>query len=70
MEMGTVTLSPEFQVVVPLAIREALQLTPGEQLRVLSHGDRFELIPMRPVRSMRGFLRGMDTSLEREDDRV
>lgn len=70
MEMGTVTLSPEFQVIVPLAIREALQLTPGEQLRVLSHADRFEFIPMRPVRPMRGFLRGMDTSLEREGERA
>lgn len=68
--MDTVTLSPKFQVVIPLAIREALQLKAGEKLRVLRYGDRVEFIPVRPIREMRGFLRGMDTSIEREDDRV
>lgn len=68
--MDTVTLSPKFQVVIPLAIREALQLRAGEKLRVLHYGDRVEFIPVRPIREMRGFLRGMDTSIEQEDDRV
>lgn len=69
-DMNTVTLSPKFQVVIPLAIREALQLTAGEQLRVLRYADRVELIPVRPIQQMRGFLRGMDTSIEREGDRL
>jgi AbrB family looped-hinge helix DNA binding protein len=69
-DMNTVTLSPKFQVVIPLAIREALHLTAGEKLRVLRYGDRVEFIPVRPVRQMRGFLRGMDTTIAREDDRL
>lgn len=69
-DMNTVTLSPKFQVVIPQAIREAMNLTAGEKLRVLRYGDRVEFIPVRPIRQMRGFLRGMDTSLEREDDRL
>lgn len=69
-DMETVTLSPKFQVVIPRVIRDALHLTPGEKLHVIRYGDRVEFIPVRPVKSMRGFLRGMDTKLEREADRL
>jgi AbrB family looped-hinge helix DNA binding protein len=69
-DMDTVTLSPKFQVVIPLAIREALHLTAGEKLRVLRYGDRVEFIPVRPIQQMRGFLRGMDATLPREEDRL
>ena len=68
--MDTVTLSPEFQVVIPKAIREALHLTAGEEFRVLQYAGRVELIPVRPIQEMRGFLRGMDTTIEREADRL
>ena len=69
-DMSTVTLSPKFQVVIPQAIREALQLKAGEKLRVLRFADRVEFIPVRPIQQMRGFLRGMVTTIEREDDRL
>lgn len=68
--MDTVTLSPKFQVVIPQAIRQALNLTAGEKLRVMRYADRVEFIPVRPIQEMRGFLRGMDTTIEREDDRL
>ena len=68
--MDTVTLSPKFQVVIPQAIREAMGLKPGEKLRVIRYGNRVELIPVRPVKSLRGFVRGMDTTVERDRDRV
>ena len=68
--MDTVTLSPKFQVVIPQAIREALRLKAGEKLRVLRYADRVEFIPVRPIEEMRGFLRGMDSAIEREDDRL
>lgn len=69
-DMETVTISPKFQVVIPKAIRESLELTAGEKLRVFLYGNRIEFIPRRPVREMRGFLRGIDTTIEREEDRV
>jgi AbrB family looped-hinge helix DNA binding protein len=69
-DMDTVTLSPKFQVVIPQAIRQALHLAPGEKLRVLRYAGRVEFIPVRPIEQMRGFLRGMDTRIEREDDRL
>ena len=68
--MDTVTLSPKFQVVIPLAIRKALRLTAGERLRVLRYADRVEFIPVRPIRKMRGFLRGMDATIQRDGDRL
>ncbi len=69
-DMDTVTLSPKFQVVIPQAVRESLNLTAGEKFRVLRYADRVELIRVRPIQEMRGFLRGMDTAIEREDDRL
>ncbi len=69
-DMNTVTVSPKFQVVIPQAIREELALKPGEKMQVLRYDDRVELIRIRPIQELRGFLRGMDTSIEREEDRL
>ena len=68
--MNTVTVSPKFQVVIPLAVRAAMGLRAGEKLRVMRYEDRVELIPVRPIRKMRGFLKGMDTTIKREGDRL
>lgn len=68
--MGKVTISPKFQVVIPKQIREKLGLEPGQKIEVIAYDDRVELIPVRPIRQMRGFLKGLDTSVEREADRV
>jgi AbrB family looped-hinge helix DNA binding protein len=68
--MGTVTISPKFQVVIPKEIREKLGLSPGQKVQVFVHGDRVELIPVRPIKQMRGYLKGIDTRVEREADRV
>ncbi len=68
--MHTVTISPKFQVVIPQQVREALQLLPGEKMRVLHFGNRVELIRVRDAKSLRGALAGMDTAIARESDRV
>ncbi|MBI5024898.1 MAG: AbrB/MazE/SpoVT family DNA-binding domain-containing protein [Candidatus Omnitrophica bacterium] len=69
--MTAVTISPKFQVVIPLEVRKALRLTPGEKLQVFSFENRIELIPMTPIKKMRGFLKGIDTTIGRErEDRV
>jgi len=69
-DMNTVTVSPKYQVVIPLAVRDALGLRPGVKLRVMRYDDRVELIPVRSIRKMRGYLKGMDTTIEREGDRL
>jgi AbrB family looped-hinge helix DNA binding protein len=68
--MQTVSVSPKYQVVIPRELRIALGIRPGQKLQVLRYGDRLELIPQRSIIDARGFLRGIDTHVEREDDRV
>lgn len=68
--MAAVTVSPKFQVVIPKEIRQKLGLSPGQKIQVVVYGDRIELIPVRPVKRMRGFLKGIDTRVPREKDRI
>jgi len=68
--MVTVTVSPKFQVVIPKAVRETLDIQPGQKLQILQFGDRIEFVPVRDVKSMRGFLRGIRTNVRREKDRL
>ncbi len=68
--MNTVTVSPKFQVVIPQMIRKSLGLQPGQKIQAILFENRIELIPIRPMQSMRGFLKGIDTSIEREADRA
>ena len=68
--MNTVTVSPKYQVVIPRQVRESLQIKPGQKVRVIMYENRIELIPVRPIQQMRGFLKGIDTTIEREPDRL
>ena len=68
--METVTISPKFQIVIPRTIRETLKLKPGLKVQVLVYGNRIELIPLKEISEMRGFLEGINTGVEREPDRV
>ena len=65
-----VTLSPKFQVVIPQPVRDLLKLKPGQKLQVFALGERIEIVPMKPMREMRGFLKGMNRDFEREADRL
>ena len=68
--MEMVTVSPKFQVVIPRRVRESLGIQAGHTMQVILYQNRVELIPLRPVREMRGFLKGIDTTIEREPDRL
>jgi AbrB family looped-hinge helix DNA binding protein len=68
--MASVTVSPKFQVVIPKEIRKKFGLLPGQKIQVVVYGNRIELIPVMPVKRMRGFLKGIDTRVPREGDRV
>jgi AbrB family looped-hinge helix DNA binding protein len=68
--MQTVTVSPKFQVVIPKSVREKLQLRPGQKMQVIEYNGRIEFIPERDIAELRGFLKGMNTEFEREEDRV
>lgn len=68
--MHTVTVSPKFQVVIPKEVREKFGLQVGQKLQVVAFEDRLEFVPIRNPQAMRGFLKGMDTRIEREKDRL
>jgi len=68
--MQIVTVSPKFQVVIPKSVREALGLKPGQKMHVVEYEGRIELIPDRDIEELRGFLKGINTNFQRQDDRV
>ncbi|MEI7901272.1 MAG: AbrB/MazE/SpoVT family DNA-binding domain-containing protein [bacterium] len=68
--MYAVTLSPKFQVVIPLPVRRNMGLQSGQKMQVFEHEGRIELIPDRDITELKGFLKGIDTSFEREEDRA
>ena len=63
-------MSPKFQVVIPRRVRESLGIRPGQKIQVLLYENRMEFIPLRDMREMRGFAKGIDTTVERDKDRV
>ncbi|MBL0890665.1 MAG: AbrB/MazE/SpoVT family DNA-binding domain-containing protein [Gemmatimonadaceae bacterium] len=64
--MAIVTISTRFQVVIPREIRKALRLEPGQKVQALQYQNRVEFIPVQPMNTMRGFLKGIDTTSVRE----
>lgn len=68
--MDAVTVSPKFQVVIPLSVRQRLGIEAGQKMQVLAFGNRIEFLPIEQARQMRGFLQGIATDVTREDDRA
>jgi AbrB family looped-hinge helix DNA binding protein len=68
--MNTVTLSSKYQVVIPKAIRETIGLKAGVSFEVISYSNRIELVPLRPIKELKGMLKGIDTNILRDDDRI
>lgn len=67
--MNIATLSPKYQIVIPAKVRQTMTLRKGMKFQVISYNERIELVPVRPMSKMRGFLKGIDTSIKRERDR-
>ncbi len=49
-------LSSKFQLSIPKAIRDDLDLQAGQQFTLLARGNIIELVPMRSVKDARGML--------------
>ena len=65
----TVTISPKFQVVIPKGIRSSMRLRAGQKVEILRFDNRIEMIPLRPLSRMKGFLKGIRTDVPRDPDR-
>lgn len=68
--MNTVTVSSKFQVVIPKEIRESIGLQVGTKLEIISYGSRLELVPIVPMKKLKGIFKGIKTEISREDDRL
>ncbi|MCL4501397.1 MAG: AbrB/MazE/SpoVT family DNA-binding domain-containing protein [Deltaproteobacteria bacterium] len=68
--MKSVTVSSKFQVVIPREVRKSMDIQPGTRVQVLQYGNRIELIPLRELKSLKGFIMGIDTEVQREEDRI
>ncbi len=68
--MDTSTISPKYQVVIPLRVRRLLGIRPGQKVQVIPFDGHVVLVPLRPMKQARGLLPGLDTSVEREPDRA
>jgi AbrB family looped-hinge helix DNA binding protein len=68
--MNTVVVSSKYQVVIPKEVRERSGLLAGTAVEVISFGSRIELVPIRPMVAMKGIFPGIDTTIERDRDRL
>ncbi|AUN94906.1 AbrB/MazE/SpoVT family DNA-binding domain-containing protein [Pseudazoarcus pumilus] len=68
--MTAVTVSPKFQIVIPKEIRDSLGIVSGQKVQVVAYRGRIELVPLKAMEEMRGYLAGIDTTVAREDDRT
>jgi AbrB family looped-hinge helix DNA binding protein len=61
--METVKISPDFQIVIPKKIREALELKPGEELQIYVLDRSIRLLRpgqhSRSITELRGIAKGM-----------
>ena len=68
--MTSVTVSPKYQIVIPKGIRESMGIVSGQKVQITSYQGRIEVIPLKPMKAMRGFLQGIDTTVLREEERL
>ncbi len=68
--MRAVTVSPKFQIVIPKDVRESMGIISGQKVQMLTYCNRIELIPIKPMSEMKGFLKGLDTEVARDEDRI
>ena len=53
-------ISTKYQIVIPKEVRRQLGLKPGQRMTFLTKGTIIHLIPERPLKSLRGIVRGVD----------
>ncbi|MCJ8274154.1 MAG: AbrB/MazE/SpoVT family DNA-binding domain-containing protein [Psychrosphaera sp.] len=68
--MTAVTVSPKFQVVIPKEVRESMGIESGQKVQILTYKNRIELIPIGPMKKLRGILPKAEVDFERDADRL
>lgn len=68
--METVKISSKFELVIPVKIRETLNLKVGQRMRMITFDGKIEVFPVSEAKSLRGFAKRIDTSIKRGEDRL
>ncbi|OGU10686.1 MAG: AbrB family transcriptional regulator [Ignavibacteria bacterium GWB2_35_12] len=68
--MNSVIVSPKYQVVIPRQVRNSMGIKPGMKVQVIHYNNRIEIIPLQNLKKLRGRLKGIDTEIIRENDRL
>lgn len=66
--MSVVTVSSKFQVVIPVEVRHKMNLKPGQKIIVIEKDGVVHMIPEKPLKEMRGFVKGVTTENLREEE--
>jgi len=65
-----VKVSSKYQIVIPRDIRERIELKSGQDVVIIEKDGVIHVIPLKPIKEMRGFAKGIDTTnLRDEEDR-
>jgi AbrB family looped-hinge helix DNA binding protein len=67
MKTEEITVSSKFQVVIPLALRERRNITPGQKMAWVDFDDGLRLIEVKPPAAYRGIARGLKDSRIQDD---
>ncbi|MEJ5284889.1 MAG: AbrB/MazE/SpoVT family DNA-binding domain-containing protein [Brevinematales bacterium] len=68
--MDLVKISSRYQLVIPKEVRKSLGLKAGELIKIIIYEGRIELIPVNSINKLKGFVKGIDTNIDREEDRL
>jgi len=66
--MYAATISTKYQVVIPLEVRKQFDLKPGQKVVFIPHKKTLRMVIVPPIEAAEGFLRGMDTDFQREEE--
>jgi bifunctional DNA-binding transcriptional regulator/antitoxin component of YhaV-PrlF toxin-antitoxin module len=66
--MNTVTLTSDYQMNFPKEIFESAGFKAGTSFEVITYDNMVQLVPIKRIKSLRGMLKGMDTTFEREEE--
>jgi len=64
--MLEVSLSQQYQIPIPQEMRDLLNLKAGQKFTILLQGDSITLVPKPSIQSLRGVLKGANTSNVRD----
>ncbi len=56
--MSTATVSSKYQISLPKAVREAMQIQPDQQFEFIPMGNVLQLAPKTSIKDLRGIARG------------